>query len=245
MARLAVIARAAPLLALLALAAGCSAAPPAPGAGELAHNQALPPPGVHVERLPAPAADTLAVTTPDGQPTPFSENLIDLARAQHGGRLVDWIRIETIQVHAPVTPVGWSSGSEDDPEQVEWDSPGAKVGWVLDSSLPGDEHGNIILYGHNNINASVFRDLAELRAGDVIRLSTQQGEWAYEVAEVSILPVNGSESERAAYAQYLLPGLAPRLTLISCWPPDNNTHRVIVAAYPRLVGGSAIDDTLP
>jgi LPXTG-site transpeptidase (sortase) family protein len=120
---------------------------------------------------------------------------------------------------------------------VEWDSPGAKVGWVIDSALPGDAQGNIILYGHNNINSSVFRDLADLQAGDAIALSTSQGDWAYEVAEVHIVPVDESQGDRAEYARHLLPGLAPRLTLISCWPPDNNTHRVIVVAYPEIFSG--------
>ncbi|HSV85864.1 MAG TPA: sortase [Levilinea sp.] len=234
MAPSALMVRTAPLLAMLALAAGCATALPAPMG--VAQSE-LPPPVVHVDRLPTLATDQDAPAAPLEQPVRFSENPADLARALHGDRLVDWIRIDAIQVYAPVTPAGWSSGSGEGLEQIEWDSPGAKVGWVLDSSLPGDEHGNIILYGHNNINASVFRDLAELRPGDAIRLSTEQGEWAYEVAEVNILPVSASQDDRAAYAQYLLPGLAPRLTLISCWPPDNNTHRVIVSAYPRLVGG--------
>jgi hypothetical protein len=87
-------------------------------------------------------------------------------RAAYGVRVVDWIRIDAIEVLAPVTPVGWSSGSSsDNQEDVEWDSPGAKVGWVIDSALPGDDSGNIILYGHNNINSSVFRSLADLAPG--------------------------------------------------------------------------------
>jgi len=154
--------------------------------------------------------------------------------------LIEWVRIEAIQVYAPVTPVGWASSAPDDPAAPEWDSPGAGVGWVIDSSLPGDDSGNIILYGHNNINASVFRNLADLQPGDAIALSTGVGEWAYEVAEVTILPAltaEGADAHRAAYAGYLLPGLAPRLTLISCWPPDNNTHRVIVSAYPKIFNG--------
>jgi LPXTG-site transpeptidase (sortase) family protein len=142
-------------------------------------------------------------------------------------------------MYAPVTPVGWSSGgSANNPEAVEWDSPGAKVGWVIDSALPGDESGNIILYGHNNINASVFRSLAELQAGDEISLTTGQSDWLYEVSAVHILPVSGAVGERADYAQHLLPGMTPRLTLISCWPPDNNTHRVIVVAYPMIISAS-------
>jgi hypothetical protein len=131
---------------------------------------------------------------------PFSEAPQDLAREMYAERLIEWIKVDAIQVYAPVTPVGWSSGgSANNPEAVEWDSPGAKVGWVIDSALPGDESGNIILYGHNNINASVFRSLAELQAGNEISLTTGQSEWLYEVSAVHILPVSGDSAagERA------------------------------------------------
>jgi LPXTG-site transpeptidase (sortase) family protein len=213
------------------LAAEGSAIDPTPTAS-------LPPPQVLVEVLPTTTKPPAETSTQEPTPEPFSEAPQDLARELYAERLIEWIKVDAILVYAPVTPVGWSSGgSANNPEAVEWDSPGAKVGWVIDSALPGDESGNIILYGHNNINASVFRSLAELQAGDEISLTTGQTEWLYEVSAVHILPVSGDNAvgERADYAQHLLPGLAPRLTLISCWPPDNNTHRVIVVAYPKII----------
>jgi LPXTG-site transpeptidase (sortase) family protein len=224
--------RAVLLAALLALLGGCTTAPPAPVALDAAAEPTLPPPALLVEALPLPEPVPPDEIPPVIDTELFSEALPDLADAVHGERLIEWIRIDAINVYAPVTPVGWAvGGSLDNPEAVEWDSPGAGVGWVIDSALPGDESGSVILYGHNNINSSVFRDLADLAAGDRVALSNAQGEWIYEVSEVHILPVSGTSGERAEYAQHLLPGLAPRLVLISCWPPDNNTHRVIVVGY--------------
>ena len=167
--------------------------------------------------------------------TPFPETLEEIARQEYGGRLIEWVEIPAIDVLAPVTPVGWSPADDlDTPEGREWDSPDAKVGWVLSSALPGSHGGNVILYGHNNIHSSVFRDLAELRNGDSILLRTGEREWVYLVAEVNIYPVLAEEEDAAAYAEYFKPGRAPRLTVVSCWPPAGNTHRVIVVAYPEL-----------
>jgi LPXTG-site transpeptidase (sortase) family protein len=223
------------LAALLVLLGGCTTVPPAPVDISAAAHPTLRPPVVHVEALPTPEPNPPGDILPEVVPETFSEALPDLAEAVYGERLIEWIRIDAINVYAPVTPVGWAvGGSLDNPEAVEWDSPGAKVGWVIDSALPGDDSGSVILYGHNNIHSSVFRSLADLAAGDAIVLSNAQGEWFYEVAEVHILPVSGTSGERAEYAQHLLPGLAPRLVLISCWPPDNNTHRVIVVGHPSV-----------
>jgi len=167
--------------------------------------------------------------------TPIPETIEEMARLEYGDRLIDWLEIPAIDVLAPVTPVGWSPADDpDSPESRQWDSPDAKVGWVLSSALPGGQGGNVILYGHNNIHSSVFRDLAELRNGDRILLRTGEGEWVYLVAEVNIFPVLEQEEDAAAYAEYFKPGRAPRLTVVSCWPPTNNTHRVIVVAYPLL-----------
>lgn len=214
-----------PALGALALLAACA---PAPAAAP------LPPPLLlQVTETPRPTLP-LPDETPEATRTPLPATLEELARAEYGPRLVDWVRIDALGVFAPVTPVGWlADPSPEDPLAVEWESPGAKVGWALGSALPGDEAGNILLYGHNNIHSRVFRDLADLRSGDVLQLTTAERQWEYEVAEVNILPVLEGAEDRAAYAQYLSPGLTPRLTLISCWPPDNNTHRVIVVAHPR------------
>ncbi len=193
----------------------------------------LPPPVItHASQTQLPTPTPTDVPMPSAAPPPSDP--AELARGQYGKRLVEWVRIDSIEVYAPVTPVGWTPDpSPEDALAVEWESPGAKVGWALGSALPGDPDGTVILYGHNNINSRMFQNLADVQTGDLIELTTGERDWVYEVDEVTILPVLEGDADRAAYKQYLSPGLTPRLALISCWPPDNNTHRVVVVGFPR------------
>lgn len=152
-----------------------------------------------------------------------------MARGVYGERLVQQIQVPAIGVRAPVRPVGWEAQSINDLPQ--WDNPEAEVGWVVSSALPGDDSA-IILYGHNNIHSSVFKRLADLKAGDTIRLETGAGAWQYRVQSVEIVAVSGSDEDQAAYWRVFEPQSEASLVLLSCWPPDNNTHRVIVTAMP-------------
>ncbi|MDZ4158357.1 MAG: sortase [Anaerolineaceae bacterium] len=215
-------------LATLLLTAACQAA-----AVIRTPTAALPAPRARSESISVNAAETLPAATPTQEAVP--DTLAALTHAHYGARRIEWISIEAINLLAPVVAVGWSGGENpSDPAVVEWDSPGASVGWALGSALPDDMKGNILLYGHNNIHSSVFRSLWQLKAGDAVILTTGAREWRYLVAEVEILPVLEQEADAAAYAEYLRPSQAPRLTLISCWPPASNTHRVFVVAYPQL-----------
>jgi hypothetical protein len=47
--------------------------------------------------------------------------------------------------------------------------------------------------------------------------------------QVEILPILPDPTKGAAYLQNTSP---PRLTLLSCWLPQSNTHRVVVLAAP-------------
>lgn len=187
--------------------------------------------------LPFPAARTrvapsaAASQTPNrSTATPLPESIEELARSVYGERLIAWVDLPAISVRAPVRPVGWNAETED--SLPDWDNPEAEVGWVVSSALPGDT-GNMILYGHNNIHSSVFMRLSEMQAGDSIILTTGEGEWRYRVREVVILEIGGEQANLSAYQEYLQPKNETVLTLLSCWPPDNNTHRVIVLAEPE------------
>ncbi len=211
------------------LLTGCRASTPA--VSSPASTATLPPPVQHVTEIPViPSASPLPEVEPGA--TPFPDSLEGAARTQFGKRLIEWIKIEKIGVLAPVTPVGWStSGDLLRKGEPEWDSPEAQVGWVVTSALP-NQIGNIILYGHNNIDSSVFMNLYQLETGDMVELTTGERTWQYQVDQVQILPVLEEDDDQQAYAEYLKPSLAPRLTILSCYPPTNNTHRVIVIAYP-------------
>jgi sortase (surface protein transpeptidase) len=38
--------------------------------------------------------------------------------------------------------------------------------------------------------------------------------------------------ERIANAAWIMPSEDVRLTLITCWPPDSNTARIVIVAFP-------------
>lgn len=171
---------------------------------------------------PSPAAWPFAV------PTEYAA-LFDLAGAVYGrDRLIQRVRIPALNLESVVVPVGWQTEADG---TVSWDSPGPYVGWALTSALP-DEEGNVVLYGHNNIEGSVFLYLYRLQRGDEIVLVTGRGEWRYRVEETRILPVQGEAGERQVYRSYLGESQRPRLTVVSCYPPENNTQRVVVVARP-------------
>lgn len=175
------------------------------------------------ETTPFPTVTSEPVLTPPAQ------NLAEAARQVHGDRLISLIYIPALSVYAYVTPVGWEMDITD-ADDTAWDSPDAMVGWAISSALPGDD-GNIILYGHNNIYSAVFQDLYQLRQGEEITLTTNEREWRYRVAEVILMPED-EEDSGSMLVEYMKPTRAPRLTIISCYPPDNNSHRVIVIARP-------------
>jgi len=143
----------------------------------------------------------------------------------------DHIWIDKIKVDAKIQPVG--PGKSVSGSAVEWSSPNNKnVGWH-DYSGHLNEGKNIVLNGHNNIYGSVFRKLYTLKAGDEIRIGAGDKVVTYVVEQSMILAERGQPlSVRIQNAQYIQPMNDDRLTLISCWPETNNTHRVVVIARP-------------
>jgi sortase A len=206
------------------LLAACSSADRSALAAE------LPEPRIRVTSRPASTTIPTSSSQTSASPLskrPVPDSLEKLARQAYGTRLVEWIRIPKLNLLAPVKPVGWSPSGD----SAEWDSPDAQVGWAVSSALPGDP-GNIILYGHNNIDSSIFMRLSELKPGDRIQLTTGDKDWVYRVELVKILPVLSDAENQQAYADYFQKTSVAQLTLLSCWPPISNTHRVIVVALP-------------
>lgn len=184
-----------------------------------------------IASLPASPALLLEPAATFPVPTEYA-SLFDLAAAVYGwGRLIQRIRIPLLNLDSLVVPVGWRVDAQG---TVEWDSPGPYVGWAVTSALPNGT-GNVVLYGHNNIEGGVFRSLYRLQAADAITLVTAQGEWPYRVLEVRILAVGEKDVERQAYLAYLGRSDSQRLTIVSCYPPESNTHRVLVVAVPAAI----------
>ncbi len=197
-------------------------------------TQTLPAPLIQVTHI-APtvtAAPTLTHTPPAQIPIPKSDTE-QLAAQLFGARVISQISIPALNIESEVIPVGWRVHYEDafQSDAFEWDSPGAKVGWVITSALPDDSAGNVVLYGHNNTYQKVFLNLFELSEGKKIYLQTGERRWEYKVRYNLLLPILGASAEQIqSYQQYLEPKTDARVTLISCWPPFSNTHRVVVIA---------------
>jgi len=80
------------------------------------------------------------------------------------------------------------------------------VGHIPDTALPG-EPGNIAIAGHRD---GFFRSLKDVRAGDVIELTTRDGPSAYVVEGTWIVQPDD--------VSVLDPTTAPSITLVTCYP---------------------------
>jgi sortase A len=231
------------LMAAAALAPSAPAAPAAsassqaiflpPAAESLGADRQIQAAGAGSGAKPAaPAAIVPAQATPDPAALPTIDATAIVAQylAQHPVPQRLWI--DKLKVNAAIQPVG--PGNSLAAGVVEWSAPkNRNVGWHDYSGRIGEGR-NIVLNGHNNIYGSVFRKLYTLQAGDLLRLGAGDAVVTYVVEEVHILKERGEPLEvRIQNASYIQPMDDDRLTLVSCWPENNNTHRVIVVARPQ------------
>ena len=107
------------------------------------------------------------------------------------------------------------------------------VGWHTTSALLG-QIGNTVFNGHHNIFEKVFENLNKVVPGDEIIVYGGSVRYTYTVVNVMILPErNVDMATRLENARWILPSQDERLTLITCWPAESNTHRLIVVAQPK------------
>ena len=85
--------------------------------------------------------------------------------------------------------------------------------------------GNAVLYGHDDIEGSVFGRLKELQSGDEVDVQTTTGQpTVYHVTSRAIVAPTA--------VRILQPTNDVRLTLFTCWPNWVDTQRVVVTAQP-------------
>ncbi|MFD0674073.1 class D sortase [Cohnella sp. GCM10027633] len=98
------------------------------------------------------------------------------------------------------------------------------AGAVVENRLPGQDGTNFVLASHRSRTfGRHFNRLDELKPGDAVEVETTAGTFRYVVTETSlVLPDDLSVLENA--------GEASTLTLITCHPIRNPTHRLIVKA---------------
>ena len=189
----------------------------------------LPETPLQSEVMPAPEA-----VTPTPEPAPVAAPTVTAPPAT--GFVPDVpsrIVIPAIGLDAPVVPVGWSVVTQNGQQVSMWDVPNRRAaGWLKTTARVG-EPGNTVFDGHHNIYGEVFRYLVDLKPGDMIQLWAGDQVREYVVSLMKILPEKGQPIEvRLKNARWIQPTGDERLTLVTCWPYESNTHRLIVVALP-------------
>ncbi len=139
------------------------------------------------------------------------------------------IVISSIELDAPVIPVGLHMVDGN----YTWDVPNYfAAGWLNKSALLG-QIGNTVFDGHHNILGKVFARLKDLKQGDRIEIYAGSRAFDYEVTDLHNLPERDQPIDvRIENAKWMQATTDERITLITCWPPDNNTNRLIIVAKP-------------
>ncbi len=191
--------------------------------------------------LPTPASvavlPTAVPTQPGANPLPSPQTLLPTPIADLTAGLPTRIVIPTINLDAPVVEVGVEPVVANGTTYYQWLVPnGFKAGWHDGSARLG-QPGNTVLNGHHNVFGEVFRDLINLAEGDEIILYDDQVAFVYRVTEVELLPERDQPLEiRLENAQWIAPTADERITLVTCWPYTDNTHRLVVVAQPTAKG---------
>jgi LPXTG-site transpeptidase (sortase) family protein len=146
--------------------------------------------------------------------------------------------IPSLEIDAPVVQVSWDLLFRDGAWRTVWQTASDAVGHHRNSANPG-EAGNVVLSGHHNTAGEVFREVSEigldgarLGEGDELVLVTGDGQhYTYSVVDWERFQESGiAEEERQRHAGYLDQTGEPTLTLVTCWPYESNSHRVVVIA---------------
>jgi LPXTG-site transpeptidase (sortase) family protein len=154
--------------------------------------------------------------------------------------------IPSIGVDTTVVDLGWSEATDPTGRILnDWDVAAYAAGWHVNSNKLG-EGGNVVMSGHNNILGAVFRELDQLDAGDVATVWSGDRRYDYEIKAVFIVPErDASNEQRLENAKWIGEFNDDRLTLVTCWPRDDNSHRVIAVGQlvDEAAGAQSTSDT--
>jgi sortase A len=146
--------------------------------------------------------------------------------------------IPKLSLDVPVVEVSWTPVFVDGSWRSEWQTADGAAGHHRNSANPG-EVGNVVLAGHHNTRGEVFRQVSEigqpgnaLGPGDDVVVVAEDGrQYTYTVVQWDRFREEGATpAELQQHARYLDPTTDATLTLITCWPYEANTHRVVVVA---------------
>ena len=141
--------------------------------------------------------------------------------------------IPAIGLDVPIIDVGWSIVDKEGQQVSEWDVPDWRAaGWLNTSARIGGP-GNTVIVGHQNVYGQVFADLEYLKEGDEIQVQAGSETRKYVVALRTIVLDKDQPLEvRRENARWIALSDDERLTFVTCWPRNDNTHRLILVALP-------------
>ena len=127
------------------------------------------------------------------------------------------IRIESVGIDAEVRSVGLTLRNG----QIAYDTPRVAAGQYAGSAAPG-EVGNTVIAGHvaRRSGAAVFEELPGVSVGDVIEVFRGDEVFRYRITELRRVGSDATEVMAATSDT--------RVTLITCFPENNFSDRLIV-----------------
>ena len=141
--------------------------------------------------------------------------------------------IAAIGLDVPVVAVPFQTVVIDGTPATTWVVPTYYAAGWHQSSAPLGQAGNTVLNGHQSIHGGVFRDLDSLHTDDEIIVYAGGSAYRYRVAELHLLQEEGQSLEvRMQNARWIMPTAYERLTLVTCAPDAQSTHRLIIVALP-------------
>lgn len=143
----------------------------------------------------------------------------------------DRIAIPAINLVAPIVVSDFNLAKVEGETFGQWVAPSKfAAGWHPDSALLGQK-GNTVINGHHNEYGEVFGKLVDLEVGDLIIVRSGDKEYRFVVANKMIIAERFQPAEvRLENARWLGKTDDVRLTLVTCYPKETNTHRLIIVA---------------
>jgi len=145
----------------------------------------------------------------------------------------DRLVIPAIQLDAPVVSAKLRNVLYQEKLYQQWLAPYRFAAGQLPTSAALGASGNTVLIGHHNKYGEVFGHLVDLKVDDLIWVYAGNQAFAYTIAHILILPERfQSLTTRLSNAEWIGASSDERLTLVTCWPTESNTHRLIIVAKP-------------
>jgi LPXTG-site transpeptidase (sortase) family protein len=142
------------------------------------------------------------------------------------------ITASSIGLDAQVVEIGSHKETQQGTEVTVWEEADSAAGLHRGSAYPG-QVGNIVISARHNSQGEVFRHIAELKEGAEIQLYAGDKVYGYIVEQILIIPDKYISAEKRRENEAWIGSTSDeRLTLVSFWPYETNTHRVIVIAKP-------------